>query len=142
MLPFCDQRFTTYWIEVFFLIRIVQKWVEILTCNMIVDVWSEIFWVYFDNNGNIMLKFCEEGPNPYLSCTKNNVFFSAASCWKNKPLGAAQTKIGPSYFVRALTYVIYTTMPIIVFPSQYPSEIKQPFKEDHAHSERISSHCF
>ena len=62
-----------------------------------------------------MLKFCEEGPNPYLSCTKNNVFFSATSCKKKTPLGAAQTKIGPSYFVRALTYVIYSKVPIIVF---------------------------
>jgi hypothetical protein len=39
-----------------------------------------------------------------LSCTKNGVFFSAGSCKKNTIFGAAQKKLGPSYFVRALVH--------------------------------------
>jgi hypothetical protein len=38
-----------------------------------------------------------------LSNTKNGLFFSAASCKKDTAFGAAQTRLGPSYFVRALT---------------------------------------
>ena len=37
--------------------------------------------------------------NSCLSCTKNGVFFSAASCTKDTISGAAQTKLGPSYFL-------------------------------------------
>ena len=36
------------------------------------------------------------------SCTKNGVFFSAASCNKDTVFGAARKFFGPSYFVTAL----------------------------------------
>ena len=42
-----------------------------------------------------------------LSCTKNGVFFSAASCKKDTIFGAAQTTLGSSYFVRALDTQVF-----------------------------------
>ena len=46
--------------------------------------------------------------NSCLSCTKNGVFFSAASCKKDTLFGAAQTKLGPSYFFKALVQQVQT----------------------------------
>ena len=37
-----------------------------------------------------------------MSCTKNGVFFTTGSWEKHTIFGAAQTKLGPSYFVAAL----------------------------------------
>ena len=42
-----------------------------------------------------------------MSYAQNGVFFSAASCKKGTIFGAAQTKLGPSYFVRALDTQVF-----------------------------------
>ena len=42
--------------------------------------------------------------NICLSCTKNGAFSHLLAVKKDTILGAAQTKFGPSYFVRALFF--------------------------------------